>query len=202
MQSPQTATLVDVSCPQCGETYHVKEEHLGKNLKCRRCDTVFELRGGPGGRAPGRAEGSEPATGARGSGAGEWARAGGGGAPRGPAPGQRPPEAAVAHPIAVTDADFARTVLQSTQPVLVDFWAPWCAPCRALAPALEQLAAEYAGRVTIAKLNTDENQRTMVQAGVQGLPTLVLYKGGKEVDRLVGLRPKPHIKQALDRALA
>jgi thioredoxin 1 len=165
MQPSQTAALIDVSCPSCGEVYHVREENLGKNLKCRRCEHVFELRGSQG--QAGMAS-----------------------------------EAVSGHPVTVTDADFARTVLQSAQPVLVDFWAPWCAPCRALAPALEQLAAEYAGRVTIAKLNTDDNQRTMAQAGVQGLPTLVLYRGGKEVDRLVGLRPKPHIKQALDRALS
>jgi thioredoxin 1 len=163
-----TATL-SITCPSCSEPYHVSPDHLGKNLRCRKCDQIFEIRAS-GGRAN---EVSE-------------------------APG--PPEAA-SHPIAVTDADFNRTVLSSPTPVLVDFWAPWCAPCRAIAPALEQLAAEYAGRATIAKLNADENQRTMMQYGVQGLPTLLIFKGGQEVARLVGLRPKPAIKQALDHAL-
>ena len=97
-----------------------------------------------------------------------------------------------------TDASFTADVLESDVPVLVDFWAAWCAPCRAIAPALEQLAAEYAGRTTIAKLNADENQRTMMRYGVQGLPTLLIFKNGQEVNRLVGLRPKPAIKQALD----
>ena len=108
----------------------------------------------------------------------------------------------MANVTAVADDTFELEVLKSSTPVLIDFWAPWCAPCRAIAPALEQLAAEYAGRATIAKLNADENQGTMMQYGVQGLPTLLIFKGGQEVGRLVGLRPKPQIKQALDRALA
>src|SRR5688572_26139235 len=161
-----TTATTQITCPNCSEPYHVSPDHLGKNLRCRKCDQVFEIK----------REGA-PTAGSTASGGS-------------------------AHPITVTDADFQSTIVSAATPVLVDFWAPWCAPCRAIAPALEQLASEYAGRVTIAKLNADENQRTMMQYGVQGLPTLLIFKGGQEVARLVGLRPKPAIKQALDRALA
>ena len=101
----------------------------------------------------------------------------------------------------VTDANFQAEVLEAEGLVLVDFWAAWCAPCRAIAPALEQLAAEYAGRVTLAKLNADHNPRIVQQYGVRGLPTLVLFRGGQEVDRLTGLHSKAQIKQAIDRVV-
>jgi len=104
-------------------------------------------------------------------------------------------------PIVVTDASFAEDVLASPVPVAVDFWAPWCPPCRVIAPILKELAAEYAGRVTIAKLNTDEQQRLMVQLGVQGLPTLVIFKDGREVERLIGARPKRHYQEHFDALL-
>jgi thioredoxin 1 len=187
----QTSAMLDVACPSCGEVYHVREENLGKQLKCRRCDHIFELRAPANAPASASASASTPSASVSSTGASTApATAPSSGTPPGPT-----------HPIPVTDADFARTVLQSPRPVLVDFWAPWCAPCRAIAPALEQLATEYGGRVTIAKLNTDENQRTMAQYGVQGIPALLIFKGGQEVGRLVGLRPKQAIKQALDQVI-
>ena len=110
-------------------------------------------------------------------------------------------ETAVGKPIVVTDASFAKEVLASPVPVAVDFWAPWCPPCRLIAPFLNELAAEYAGRLTIAKLNVDEHQRTMVQLGVQGAPTLIIFKDGREVERLVGARAKRHYQQRFDALL-
>ncbi|HNP73440.1 MAG TPA: thioredoxin [Kouleothrix sp.] len=110
-------------------------------------------------------------------------------------------ETAVGTPIAVTDASFAADVLASALPVAVDFWADWCPPCRAIEPILKQLAAEYAGRITIAKLNVDEQPRTMVQFGVQGAPTLIIFKNGHEVGRLVGARTKRAYQEHFDRLL-
>jgi len=104
-------------------------------------------------------------------------------------------------PIVVTDASFAEDVLASPLPTAVDFWAPWCPPCRVIAPILKELAAEYAGRLTIAKLNTDEHQRSMVQLGVQGLPTLIVFKDGREVERLVGSRSKRQYQERFEALL-
>jgi thioredoxin 2 len=105
-------------------------------------------------------------------------------------------------PITVTDATFATEVERSTVPVLLDLWAPWCGPCRMIAPVLEQLAAEMAGRVRIAKLNVDENQATASRFNVRSIPTLLILKSGREVDRLVGVLPKPEIIRRLQLALA
>jgi thioredoxin 1 len=110
-------------------------------------------------------------------------------------------QTAVSRPIVVTDASFAENVLASPLPVAVEFWAPWCPPCRVIGPILNELAAEYAGLLTIAKLNTDEEQRCMVQLGVQGLPTLIVFKDGREVERLVGARPKRHYQERFDALL-
>ncbi len=94
----------------------------------------------------------------------------------------------MAKPVKVTDAEFEQAVLKSDKPVVVDFWAPWCGPCRAITPILDKLAGEFDGKLTIAKVNTDEEIRWAGQLGIQGIPTLIIFKGGKEVNRLVGMR--------------
>jgi len=102
------------------------------------------------------------------------------------------------HPITITDANFASEVLQAgATPVLIDAWAAWCGPCRMIAPAIEQLAAESAGRYRVGKLNVDENQRVAGQFHIDSIPTLLIFKNGQLVDRLVGLTPKPAIAAKL-----
>ena len=94
----------------------------------------------------------------------------------------------------VTDESFSTDVLQADGPVLVDFWAEWCGPCRAIAPALEEIGAEYGGKLTIAKVNIDENPQTPNTYGVRGIPTLVMFKNGKAVSTKVGAAPKSVLK--------
>jgi thioredoxin 2 len=101
------------------------------------------------------------------------------------------------HPVEVTDQTFGREVLQHAGSVLVDCWAPWCGACRTVGPILDQLAGEYAGRVKIAKLNTDQNQRTAGQYQIQSIPTLLSFKGGELVNRKVGALPKNEIERLL-----
>jgi len=105
-------------------------------------------------------------------------------------------------PVTVTDATFSTEVEHSPLPVLLDMWAPWCGPCRIIAPVLEEVAAELAGRVRVAKLNVDENQVTASRFNVRSIPTLLVLKSGREVDRLVGVLPKAAIKQRLERVMA
>jgi thioredoxin 1 len=105
-------------------------------------------------------------------------------------------------PIHISDAEFQEKVLDSSTPVVVDFWAPWCGPCRMVAPILDELAKEYADKITIAKVNTDENPEWAMKFGVQGIPTMLFVKDGELFDRMVGAAPKPFIKQRLDAMLS
>ena len=108
----------------------------------------------------------------------------------------------VGKPQPVTDASFAQDVERSPVPVLVDAWAPWCGPCHMIAPVVDQLAAELAGRIRVVKLNVDENPRTAARFDLRSIPTLLVLKDGREVDRLVGVQPKREIARRLERALA
>lgn len=103
--------------------------------------------------------------------------------------------------INVTDSNFETMILKSETPALVDFWASWCAPCRAIAPIVEEMANEYGGKVRVAKMNVDENPATPGKYGVRGIPTLILFKGGKIVDQLVGAVPKNQIKDLINKGL-
>ncbi|PDV99468.1 thioredoxin [Candidatus Chloroploca asiatica] len=108
----------------------------------------------------------------------------------------------MAKPIVVTDANFAQQVLQAETPVVVDFWAPWCGPCRVIGPILDKLAGEYEGRLTIAKVNTDEEVQNASKLGIQGIPTLVIFKDGLEIGRMVGSQPEARYREAFDKILA
>ena len=107
----------------------------------------------------------------------------------------------VNEPIHVTDADFDNTVMQAELPTVVDFWAPWCGPCRMVAPTLDKLAKEYAGKMLIAKVNTDENPEWANKFGVQGIPTMLFISGGKIVHRQVGALPEPMLRDVVDQFL-
>ena len=102
----------------------------------------------------------------------------------------------------VTDQSFEQDVLKSDVPVLVDFWAEWCGPCKALAPAVEKVAGEYEGKAKFVKLNIDDNNQVAQQYGIKGIPTLILFKNGAEADRTVGITSKDNIARMIDRALA
>ena len=101
-----------------------------------------------------------------------------------------------------TDSAFEQEVLNSNVPVLVDFWAPWCGPCKAMSPTVDALAAEYAGKIKIGKMNTDDNPATPMRYQVRGIPTLLLFKGGKVVDQRVGAMPKAEVLKMIEPHLA
>jgi thioredoxin 1 len=104
--------------------------------------------------------------------------------------------------VEVTDASFDKEVLQSELPVLVDFWAAWCGPCKALAPTVDQVAGEYAGKLKVAKVDVDRNTAVAMRFGIRGIPALLVFKGGKVVDQIVGYVPKEMIDRSLVKVIA
>jgi thioredoxin 1 len=102
----------------------------------------------------------------------------------------------------INESNYQQEVEASSAPVLIDFWAAWCGPCRMLAPTVDQLAADYAGRVKVGKIDVDHNQSLAARFGIQGIPTLLIVKAGKPVARIVGVRPKADIAKELDAVLA
>jgi thioredoxin 2 len=112
------------------------------------------------------------------------------------------PLASAVDPVTVSDATFAAEVERSPLPVLVDMWAPWCGPCRTVGPIVDQIAAELAGRLKVAKMNVDDNPATSSRFGVRSIPTLLVFKDGREVDRIVGAQPKAAIVSRLERQVS
>ena len=108
----------------------------------------------------------------------------------------------MAHPIDVTDATFEEEVVQSETPVLVDFWAAWCGPCKMIAPIVEELAEEFDGKVKFAKLDVDTNPKIATDLGIRGIPTLLIFREGQPVDQVVGVVPKATLKRRLEEAIA
>ena len=104
-------------------------------------------------------------------------------------------------PIVIDDTNFDQNVLQAEMPVLVDFWAPWCRPCLMVAPVLDELAEEYSGKITIARMDVDQNPKTASKYGIMSIPTLLIFKTGKPVGNIIGFKPKPELKRELDAAL-
>ena len=101
----------------------------------------------------------------------------------------------------ITDADFEKVVIESDVPVLVDFWAPWCGPCKMVGPVLEQIAGEYAGKAKVVKVYVDDNKQVAGSLGVESIPTVVLYKDGQVVEKVIGARPKSDFENMLNKAV-
>ena len=108
---------------------------------------------------------------------------------------------ASADTVELSDSTFESEVLKSETPVLVDFWAPWCGPCRMLAPVVEDIATSYTGRLKVGKVNVDDNQEITVKYGIRSIPTLILFKNGKAVDQIIGAVPKSEIERIIKKAL-
>ena len=104
-------------------------------------------------------------------------------------------------PVEITDSNFQNEVLQSDKPVLLDFWAEWCGPCKMVAPVVEELAKEYDGKLKVGKVDVDSNQQTSMQYGIRSIPTLLIFKGGKVVDQLIGAVPKKMLAEKVARHL-
>jgi thioredoxin 1 len=104
--------------------------------------------------------------------------------------------------VTLTDANFPEQVLKSTTPIVVDFWAEWCGPCKMLAPVLDELAGEYDGKVKIGKVNIDEHQQLAINYGINSIPTLLFFKNGQVADQVIGMRSKRDLKASFDRVLA
>ncbi len=102
----------------------------------------------------------------------------------------------------VSDATFRNEVLDATAPVLVDFWAPWCGPCRMVSPLVEELAGEFTGKMNFVKLNTDENPQTATSYGIRSIPTLMIFKAGQPVGQIIGFRPKAELKKHIEEAVS
>lgn len=108
----------------------------------------------------------------------------------------------MSEPLHFTDDNFGKEVLESSEPVLVDFWAAWCGPCRMIAPVIEELANDYQGKVKVGKLDVDNNQRTAMQYGIRSIPALLVFKNGKVVDQIIGAVSKSRITEKLDHVTA
>jgi len=104
--------------------------------------------------------------------------------------------------IEVSDSNFESEVVNSDVPVLIDFWAPWCGPCRAIAPIVEEISSSYEGKIKVGKMNVDENQATTMKFGIRSIPTLIMFKGGEAIDQIIGAVPKGEIEKVVERSLA
>ncbi|GJM17159.1 MAG: thioredoxin [Thermodesulfobacteriota bacterium] len=104
--------------------------------------------------------------------------------------------------IEVSDSNFESEVVKSEVPVLVDFWAPWCGPCRAIAPIVEEISSSYEGKIKVGKMNVDENQATTMKFGIRSIPTIIMFKDGEAVDQIIGAVPKGEIERVVEKSLA